>query len=173
MAPKKTKSGPLKAVKPQGESSDADVDINSIIQVPYGCMMTGVIDSLNLHQIYETIRKVENIVEQHPKLVAQNFHKLLSLCMNFLELEPKLVEGAPSSPSDPNGALNPIRFQLQLGSFEVICLKRKVLALLTSLMKVTKKSRLFSFWFAFLPGCERLNPYKFGIFHLVRLKSLK
>jgi hypothetical protein len=37
-----------------------------------------------------------------------------------------------------------------------------------SLLKSTKKSRQFAFWFAVLPACQRLSPYKSALFDLLR-----
>ena len=93
--------------------------------------------------------------------------------MNLLELVPKnndgsSIKGEGSNVTTYNASsdLEAIPYTISLHSEEQHLLKVSCLELLAHLIKHAKKSRVFSFWYAFLPAASS-SPFKFGIFDLL------
>ena len=62
--------------------------------------------------------------------------------------------------------LSAVSYTIRLHSEELHLLKVSCLDFLAHLLKHAKKSRVFSFWFAFLPEASS-SPFKLGIFELL------
>lgn len=83
--------------------------------------------------------------------------------MGLLGLEPK--EQQATGRSNHSVSLVPVDLS-GVDSKSVIQLKVESLQVLQKLVKSVKKSRVFAFWYVFLPGCA-FNPCKVGILELI------
>ena len=165
------------SVGSQNESSDSSQLVDPKL-FEIACSNIGnekVIGTVELKEILNVIKQQEDVISTRPRIATSEIQKFLNYHMNLLELFPKNREGNLSSNSGGNEArfklsgcndLDAIPYKLSLHSDELNFLKISCLDLLTNLIKHAKKSRTFSFWYAFLPEANS-NPFKLGIFDLL------
>jgi hypothetical protein len=111
--------------------------------------------------LLELIAKQEELIEKKPAKAAGLVHKFLGFSMSILNLELK------TGTSMPSATISPAKLNMSsLKPRDSHELKLASLRLLSNLAKCVKKSRLFAFWYVFLPGCA-VNPCKRGILELV------
>ena len=166
------------SVGSQNESSDSSETIDPKL-FEIACSQTGgndkIIGTTELKEILNVIKQQENVIVTQPRIATSELQKFLNYHMNLLELFPKNNECSPStntSGSDnrfkiANGSdLEAVPYTLSLHSDELNLLKLSCLDFLTQLIKRSKKSRVFSFWYAFFPEANS-NSFKLGIFGLL------
>ena len=158
----------------QNESSDSSQIVDSKI-FDISCSKTAnekVIGTIELKEIVNVIKQQDNVIATRPKIATAELQKFLNFHMNLLELFPKNRESSTSGENtnrfkiSGSNDLEAVSYNLSLHSDELNFLKISCLDLLTNLIKHAKKSRTFSFWYAFLPEANS-NPFKLGIFDLL------
>lgn len=116
--------------------------------------------------IKKLLAKQETFISSKSPLKKPDlFHKFLGFHMGLLGLRVK--QGLHHMPIRTNQSIHVNAHDFSTLSSRVACeLKIESLRILTSLFKHTKKSRIFSFWYALLPGCT-FNPCQKGILELI------
>lgn len=161
------------------ENDPAILD-ESLFTIPTSVLsdQNSTINTEQCRLILDIIKKQENVILASPKKATADIQKFLNFHMNLLELFPKIGSRNPTTsssesikptgykPTDDGGDIQAVPYKLSLASDELLLLKESCLGLLTHLVKSTKKSRVFSFWYAFLPDASS-NPFKLGIFDLL------
>ena len=162
------------------ENDPAILD-ESLFTIPTSVLsdQNSTINTEQCRLILDIIKKQENVILASPKKATADIQKFLNFHMSLLELFPKIGSRNPTSsslesvkpttgykPNDDGGDIKAVPYKLSLPSDELLLLKESCLSLLTHLVKSTKKSRVFSFWYAFLPDASS-NPFKLGIFDLL------
>ena len=163
------------SVGSQNDSPDTTIDPKLF---DISCSKIGneqVIGTKELKEILNVIKQQESAIVSRPKIATSELPKILNFHMNLLELFPKNSKGNSSSSTSENDRqfkssgssdLEAVPYNLSLHSDELNLLKITCLDLLSHLIKLAKKSRVFSFWYAFLPEANS-NPFKLGIFDLL------
>lgn len=110
-------------------------------------------------------RQSEFVDTQSPAKNGELIHKFLGFHMGIMGLDLKVGVDRPSMRN--SHSISPIQVDLSsLNSKTLVELKVESLKLLQKLLKHTKKSRIFAFWYALLPKCA-FNPCKNGILELI------
>ena len=162
------------SIDKDSENNASPVDYSTLFSVPCSAIANEhVIGTAECKNILSVIKHQENVISTRPKFASSEIQKFLSFHMNLLELFPKNTDGKPTTGEGSNvmtynssSDLSAVSYTISLHSEELHLLKVSCLDLLAHLIKHTKKSRVFSFWFAFLPGASS-SPFKLGIFDLL------
>ena len=143
----------------------------SLFDIPTSSAKQNIIETADCKAILSLIKLQENVIRTRPKVATTEIQKFFGFHMNLLELSPKNSETNKTS-YQLSGAneLNTELYTLDLHSDELQLLKVSSLELLSLLVHTAKKSRVFSFWYAFLPGATS-NPFKLGVFDLLDHKN--
>jgi len=108
---------------PSTKSID-EIDWNTILQVPDSVRETSIVNSQSLGHFLATLSKIQESCGKSSKLDVSYFHKILSFCLNLLELEIK--EDPLTGPiSDLSCALYPMKLIYNLRPREEADLKEK------------------------------------------------
>jgi hypothetical protein len=108
-------------------SDEDEKDLSTLLELlhlPESIKETNTVKSSGLAFLLTSLSKIDEIARKSPKVVFTNFHKILSYCLNFLEL------GVPNSsscgsPPDPSSALTPLSLTFNLRPREETELKEK------------------------------------------------
>ena len=161
------------SIDKDSENNTPPVD-SSLFSIPCSTVANEyVIGTAECKNILSVIKQQENVITTRPKIATSEIQKFLNYHMNLLELFPKNPDANPTTGEANNvmsyntsSDLSAVSYNISLHSEELHLLKVSCLDLLAHLIKHAKKSRVFSFWYAFLPGASS-SPFKLGIFDLL------
>ena len=125
----------------------------------------------NLHKsILVKLEQQEEFIHKNPSVASDIMHQFLGFHLGLLDFG--LKQGLDYPMARSSQSVCPLELDLTgLCQDEVIELKTASLQTLLVLIKHVKKSRIFAFWYIFLPKCT-FNPCKRGILELVTYPSL-
>lgn len=150
------------SVKETGDDCQAKLKTtgNKLFTLPHD----GLVDQNGLDLVLECLSRQENVFAAVPKTTNSSLSGFLSYHMNILGMEPRTDLAAGHQAV--GDCLTPKRIHVALRPRDTQALRLASLKTLSVLFKTAKKSKIFSFWYALLPGCAS-NPYKRALFDLV------
>lgn len=120
-------------------------------------------------ELLRTIQAQKVFIESSPSKASDMMNIFLGFHLSVLGLEPKERPDLPSSRLANSICLVNLKTSSLKPITSLEC-KLASLDLLALLVRSVKKSRVFAFWYTFLPGCA-FSPCKKGIFELINHPS--